>query len=136
MKFKPGKSKVMVLGREEGSDCEVGVDGVCLEHVSEFKYSRCVLNESGTDEAECGRKVASGGRVAGYIRSLVNARDLQLECARVLYEILFAPVLMYGSKTMLWKEKEISRIRAVQIDNLKGLLSIRRMEKVPNARIR
>ena len=30
----------------------------------------------------------------------------------------------------------MSRIRAVYMDNLRGLLSIRRMDKVPNARIR
>ena len=32
-------------------ECEVSVDGVQLEHVSEFKYLGCVLDESGTDEA-------------------------------------------------------------------------------------
>ena len=37
--------------------------------------------ESGTDGAECSRKVVSGRRVAGATRSLNNARDLQLECA-------------------------------------------------------
>ena len=39
------------------------------------------LDESGTDGAKCIRKVASGRRVAGVIRSIVNARDLQLESA-------------------------------------------------------
>ena len=43
---------------------------------------------------------------------------------------------MFGSATMLWKKKEISRIRAVQMDNLRGLFGIRRMDKVSNARIR
>ena len=43
---------------------------------------------------------------------------------------------MYGSKLMLWKEKERSRVRAVQMDNLRGLLGIRRMDGIPNARIR
>ena len=62
------------------------VDGFCLEHVSEFKYLGCVLDESGTDGAEYSRKVASGRRVAGAIRSLVNARDLHVECARVLHD--------------------------------------------------
>ena len=33
-------------------------------------------------------------------------------------ETLLVPV-MYGSDTMLWKKKERSRIRAVQMDNLK-----------------
>ena len=55
-----------------------------MEHVSEFKYLRCVLDESGTDRAECSKKVANGRRVAGPIRSLVNARDLQLEFASVM----------------------------------------------------
>ena len=95
-----------------------------------------VLDESGTDEAECSRKVASGRRVSGAVRSLVNARSLQLECARVLHESLLVPVLMYGSETMMWREEERSRIRALQMDNLRGLLGIRRMDEVPNARIR
>ena len=64
-----GKSKVMVLNGEEGLECEVQVDGVRLKHVSEFKYLGCVLDESGTDGAECSRKVASVRRVAGAIRS-------------------------------------------------------------------
>ena len=76
---------------------------------------------------QCSRKVASGRRIAGAIRSLVNARDLQLACARILHETLLIPVLVYGSETMLWKE-ERSRIRALQMDNLRELLGIRRME--------
>ena len=42
---------------------------------------------------------------------------------------------MYGSETTLWKEEERSRIWAVQMDNIKGLLGIRRKNKVTNARI-
>ena len=113
----------MVLGGEEGLDCEVCVNGICLEHVSEFKYLGCVLDESGMDEAECSWKVASGRRVAGAIRCLVNDRSLQLECARVLHDTLLMPVLTYGS------DKETSRITAVQSNNLRGLLGIRRMDK-------
>ena len=69
LKFNAGKSKGMVLGGEEGLECEVCVDGIRLEHFSEFKYLRCVLDEAGTDEAECSRKVVSGKKVAGAIRS-------------------------------------------------------------------
>ena len=56
-----GKSKVMVLNGEEGLECDVYVDGIRLEHVSEFKYLCCVLDESGTDRAECNRKWLVGG---------------------------------------------------------------------------
>ena len=58
------KSKVILLGGDEG-----------LEHVLEFKYLGCVLDESGTYEVACSRKVPIGRRVAGAIRSLVNAES-------------------------------------------------------------
>ena len=86
LKVNDGKSTVIVLGGKEGLECEVCVDGTKLDHASEIKYLGCVLDESGTDEAECLRKVVSGKRVAGAIRSLFNARDLQLECAKFLHE--------------------------------------------------
>ena len=40
LKVNAGKSKVMVLNREEELECHI--DGVHLEHVSEFKYLGCV----------------------------------------------------------------------------------------------
>ena len=60
LKVNAGKTEVMVLDGEKGLECEVCVDGIHLEHVSEFKYMECVLDKSGTDEAECNRKVAGG----------------------------------------------------------------------------
>ena len=53
------------------------------------------MDVSDTDGVGCSRKVASGGRVAGAIKFLVNARVLQLDYARVLHETLLVPILMY-----------------------------------------
>ena len=64
LKVNAGKSKVIVLKGEEGLECEVHVDGIRLEYVLEFKYLGCVLDESGTDEAECSRKVGGGLQVS------------------------------------------------------------------------
>ena len=136
LKVNPGKRKMMVLGGEEGLECKNCLDGIRLEHVSEFKHLGCVLDKSGTDEAECSRKVANGRSVTGDIRSLVYARSLQLECARVFHESLMVTVVTYGSETMIWREKERSRIKGVQINNRRGLFGIMKMDKVPNARIR
>ena len=55
---------------EEGLNCEVQLDGICLEHVSKLKCLGCVLDKSGSDRAKCSRKVADA------IRFLVNVRDL------------------------------------------------------------
>ena len=86
LKVNAGRGKVMLLGGEEGMKCEVFVDGTHLEHLWEFKYLGCILDETDTDEAEYCRKVARGTKVTSVIRSLVNARDLQFERDRVLHE--------------------------------------------------
>ena len=41
--------------------------------------------------------------------------------------------LMYGGETIIWKEKERPRFKAVQMDTLPG---IKRMDKVLNAQIK
>ena len=38
LKVNGSKRKVMVLGGSEGLECKVCIDGIRLEHVSEFKY--------------------------------------------------------------------------------------------------
>ena len=45
------------------------------------------------------------------------------------------PVRLYGSETIIWREKETSRIRVVRMENLRNLLIIRKMDRIPNARI-
>ena len=69
----------MVLIGEEGLEYDLHVVGMLLEHVWEPKYLECSLHESGTYETDCRRKVASGRRIAGGIRSLVNASGLRFE---------------------------------------------------------
>ena len=65
------------------------------------------MNESSTDEAEGRRNVVDGGRSADAIRSLVNDRGLQLECARILHESLLVSVLMHGRDNDMEEEGEV-----------------------------
>ena len=119
------KIKVVAMNGEEGLKCGVLVDGMRLQHISEFKYFRLVLDESGTDGVECSMKVASYRMVAGAIRSLDNVKGLQLECARVLHDTLLVPLLIIislGLELYRWTTS--------------GLVGIRKMDKVPSARIK
>ena len=54
-------------------------------------------------------------------------RICSFECASILHVTLHVLVLLYVSETMLGNEKERSRIRAIKMDNLRGLLGIRSM---------
>ena len=108
LKVKAGKSKVIIMNGKEGLEYEIPKDRIRIEHVSEFKYLGCILDESGTDGPEFRRKVTSGRRVAGAIRSLVNARDLQLECTCILHETLLVPVVTYSIETIMRMDKVLN----------------------------
>ena len=59
------------------------------------KRKAIVLNEE--ERLKCEVRVESVRLNRCAIRSLVNTRDMQLECARVFHETLLVPVFMYGS---------------------------------------
>ena len=86
------------------------------------------MGNSDTNYVDCCRNLVCGRRVEGAIRSLMNGRNLQLESAKVLHEESLVRGLLYDSEALAWREKERSRIRVVQMDSLKGLLFIRRMD--------
>ena len=66
LKVNVGKNKVMVwVGRRNWS---MRLVWIRLEHISEFKYLGCIVDESITDEAEWRRKMASGREAAGAIK--------------------------------------------------------------------
>ena len=46
------------------------------------------------------------------------------------------PLLLYDNETTIYRENERSGISFVQMDSLRGLLGIRRMDRVQNAQIR
>src|SRR5678816_814811 len=64
---------------------------------TQLKYLGYMLDEKGTDDAECSRKVVNSRKVAGAIKLLVNVKGLSLECASVLHESMLLPVLLYSS---------------------------------------
>ena len=93
------------------------------------------MNESGKNNADCCRKVASGRKVTGAVRSIVMLGVCSLS-VRGCYMRDFSYLLCCMAEKMIWREKERSRIRAVQMDNLRGLLGVREMDRVPNAIVR
>src|SRR5678816_3523316 len=56
LKVNVDKNKVMVVS-EDSPQYEVMLDGEQLKQVSEFKYLGYMLDEKGTDDAGCSRKV-------------------------------------------------------------------------------
>lgn len=43
---------------------------------------------------------------------------------------------MYGNEIMVWKEKEKSKIIAVQMDKVRTIIGVRRSNRIRNKRMR
>ena len=83
----------------------------------------CELGEFGKDGVEYCRNVARERKIAG-----VNATILLFEFGKVMLEGFLVHILMHGSELLIWRESGSSRIRAVKIDNLMGLLVMKRID--------
>ena len=49
---------------------------------------------------------------------------------------MLLPVLLDCSETMIWRKKERSLIRVLQVNNLRSFLGVLRMDRVANVQIR
>ena len=76
LKVNADKSKVMIMGGTEDDKCEIKLNGQVLEHVKEFCYLGSTVNDRGTDESDCNKRVMKERKTAGSIRALVNERVL------------------------------------------------------------
>ena len=59
-----------------------------------------------------------------------------MQCTKVLHESMLVQALMYGSEVTMWKHKYRTKVQAVQMDNLRSMLGVRRIDKMRNERIR
>ena len=83
LKANPGKSKAMVMNGEEGLECEVYVDGIRLEYVSEFKYLGCVLDET---QVQMGQNVVGRWRVGGRLQVPLGPKLMLWICSLSVLE--------------------------------------------------
>ena len=70
--------------------------------------------------------------MTGAIKTLVNAKSLSLECITVLSKSLLVHSLLYGNEVMVWKQKYRSKVQTVEMDNLRGMLGVRGIDKMRN----
>ena len=70
--------------------------------------------------------------MAGAIESLVKARRLSFECNRVVHESMLLLVVMYGSKEMVWSQNYRSEVQTVQMNYLRRVLGVRKIDKMRN----
>jgi hypothetical protein len=114
----------------------IEVSGRPLEWVDSFKYLGALFHETGSLEAELGRRV---GLAAGCFKRLAKPIFLQkcisLSTRVAVYVCMIISVLLYGSESWAITDAQLSRLSVFHHDCLRKLLGKRRSDRMPIADI-
>ena len=146
-----GKSKVMVFERRDydtidfgrgyrvrvidEQKCNVGLKGEQLEEVKEFKYLGSVLSKDGGMEGEIRERTLQGRRAIGELGTVVKGRSMSTEVKKNLRNSIVLPTLTYGSELWKWNAAEQAKIKAVEMQYLRGAMGRTRMDGVRNMEV-
>ncbi len=61
----------------------------------------------GGTEGETRERALQGGRVAGFVRHIMNGRSVSREVKRDLRITVIVPTLTFASKTWTWYESDV-----------------------------
>ena len=135
LKINAGKSKVMVVERNGHSVPEVTIDGTVLEVVDKFTYLGALLDKRGLGEAEVSSRVKKGRKVVGCVGELKRKYKMRGDALRSIHEGVLVPTLTYGCETLVWNAEARSKVRAVEMSNLRNICGVRRIDKIRNQEV-
>lgn len=74
------------------------------------------------------REINERGRQAAgflkYVGSLLWSRELPRRCKRIIYKTYYVPILTYGAKTWVMKNRDKSRMQACDMRFLRSSIGI------------
>ena len=72
---------------------------------------------------------------AGMLNMLWRRRNLSKEAKVGMFEGIVEPSLLYGSETWVMNKSERKKIEAVEMDCLRSICDLRRLDRVPNTEV-
>ena len=129
------KTKVMRVAWDR-EEFEVKVDEV-IEQVDTMKYLGVMVSNDGSMEKEIEARIGNATRVIGGMNDAVLRRkELSRSTKIKVVNATMMPVLMYGCETWSLTKKQQSKVQATQMNVLRRIEGVNRLDRVRNADIR
>ena len=137
LKVNEGKSKVMEIGKNrEEEEVNVSLNGRRMEEVETYRYLGVdVSNDSGMSE-EVNHRIGEARRAWGALKDVWKKRHISREAKVGMYEGIIEPSLLYGCETWVLNVHDRRRMEAVEMDCLRNICKLRRVDRVSNGEIR
>ena len=130
------KTKMMRVARKS-EECEVKIGEETIEQVDAMKYLGVMISSDGSMEKEVEARIGSAKQVIGGLSEIVLRRkELSRNTKLKVMNATMMPTLLYGSETWSLSKKQQSRIQATQMNVLRRIEGLSRLDRVRNVDIR
>ena len=131
-----GKTKVMRVARKR-VECDVKIEEQVIEQVNTLKYLGAFISSDGSMEKEVEARIGSATQVIGGMNEIVLRRkELSRNTKLKVLNAVMMPTLMYGCETWSLSKQQQSRVQATQMNALRRIEGVCRLDRVRNVDIR
>ena len=137
LKVNVDKSKVMKIGRNDGiGELNVRMNGSRMGEVQTYRYLGVDIARDGKVSEELNHRIVEARKTWGALKDVWKKRNISVDAKVGMYEGIVEPTLVYGSETWVLNVRDRKRLEAVEMNCLRDVCGVRRVERVSNAEIR
>ena len=127
----------MMSVARKSEECEVKIGEEVIDQVEEMKYLGVMISSDGRMEKEVEARIGSATRVIGGMNEAVLKRkELSRSTKLTVVNATMMPTLMYGCETWCLSKQQQSRVQATQMNVLRRIEGVSRLDRVRNVDIR
>ena len=114
----------------------VRLNGRRMEEVETYRYLGVdISNDSGMGE-EVNHRIGEARKAWGALKDVWKKRHISREAKVGMYEGIIEPSLLYGCEIWVLNVRDRKRMEAVEMNCLRNVCGLRRIDRVPNVEIR
>ena len=131
------KSKIMKIGKNgEASGVDISLNDRRMEEVETYRYLGVDMSSDGGMGEKVNHRITEANKVWGALKAVWKKRHISREAKVGMYEGIIEPSLLYGCEVWSLKVLERKRMEAVEMNCLRNICGLRRIDRVPNVEIR
>uniref|UniRef100_A0A1Y1M3Z3 Reverse transcriptase domain-containing protein n=1 Tax=Photinus pyralis TaxID=7054 RepID=A0A1Y1M3Z3_PHOPY len=130
------KTKVMAIGNDN-INMTILIYGKSIEQVDTFKYLGVKIQKNGKIDAELSdRLTAATNLYYSLNRSFIRNKLISRKTKIRVYKTIFKPTIVYGCESWVVTNQASSKIQAIEMKYLRGVMGITRLDRCKNDIVR
>ena len=131
------KSKITKIGKNgEANGVDISLNDRRIEEVETYRYLGVDMSSDDGMGEEVNHRITEAKKAWGALKDLWKKRHISPEAKVGMYEGIIEPNFLYGCEMWSLKVHERKRMEEVEMNCLRNIYGLRRIDRVPNVEIR